>query len=153
MFFSAYSQKDNFRGHVSDRHDGANFPGVIVELSQNEKVVYKSQTDIDGDFSIKNVKFGIYEFKLKYIDYETYVNQEFHFNKNNKIFEFVYPSPCKESVKVCPKNHSDKLIPIVYGLPRENLVKKAKKSKVYLGGCILTDCDPKWYCKKHSIKF
>lgn len=153
MFLSAYSQKDNFRGHVSDRHDGANFPGVIVELSIDGKVIHESQTDFDGNFSIKDVEFGPYDFKLKYVGYETYIIKDFYFNRNDRVFEFIYPNPCKKSVKVCPENHTNKLIPVVYGLPGENLMKKAKKGKVYLGGCIVTDCDPKWYCKKHRLIF
>jgi hypothetical protein len=155
IFISAHSQKDNFRGHVSDINNGENFHGITVELYQSGKIVYQAQTDIDGNFYIQDVEVGSYEFRLKYIGYETYVIKEFYFSRNDRVFEFDFPDPCKETVKICPKNHSDKLIPIVYGLPRGNgkLLRQAKNGKVILGGCVVTYCDPKWYCKKHNISF
>jgi hypothetical protein len=81
------------------------------------------------------------------------VIKDFYFNRNDRVFQFIFPNPCKKSVKVCPENHTNKLIPIVYGLPGEKLIRKAKKGKVMLGGCIVTDCDPKWYCKVHKLMF
>jgi len=32
-------------------------------------------------------------------------------------------------------------------------MKRAKKGKIWLGGCVITECDPKWYCKIHKIEF
>lgn len=51
----------------------------------------------------------------------------------------------------CPEGHSDKVIPIEYGMPSEELFEKADSGLVYLGGCQLGEDD--WYCKKHDITF
>ena len=152
-FLIGFSQNGDLIGHVSDRQDGANFPGVAVELSKNGKVIYEAQTDFDGNFAIKNVEFGQYEFKLNCCGNQSLIIKEFYFSTIDKVFEFIYPSPCKESVKLCPENHSDNLIPIVYGLPEKKLIKASKKGKVMLGGCVITDCSPKWFCTKHKLTF
>lgn len=153
VFIQAYSQKGDFSGHVTDRHDGSNFTGVTVELNENGKVVYEAQTDFDGNFVIKNVEFGPYEFKLNCCGHQSLIIKEFYFSRNDRVLDFIYPNPCKESVKLCPQNHSDNLIPIVYGLPGEKLLKASKKGKVILGGCVITDCSPEWFCKKHKLTF
>jgi hypothetical protein len=36
------------------------------------------------------------------------------------------------------------LIPIVYGLPSEYTIQKAKEGSVWLGGCVVTPYDSKW---------
>ena len=53
-------------------------------------------------------------------------------------------------VPECPKKHSDNIVPIVYGLV---VLKKEYKDSVYLGGCTVSECDPKYYCKTHKIMF
>lgn len=54
---------------------------------------------------------------------------------------------------VCPKCKSDKkVLPIFYGLTTGKFMKKNKK-KYYFGGCELTGCNPKWYCKTDQLKF
>ena len=52
----------------------------------------------------------------------------------------------------CPKGHSDQIIPIVYGYPGPKLMREANECKVKLGGCIVQESDPKWYCKIHKIE-
>jgi hypothetical protein len=153
IFFPLYSQTADFKGHVVEKHpDSHDFPGVIVKLIQNEKIAYQTQTDINGNFILKNVDFGNYEFKLSYVGYPDLHIKEFYFQTENRIFEFTFPD-CKKSVRKCPKNHSDRLIPIVYGFPSEKMMKASKKGKIILGGCVVTGCDPKWHCKKHNISF
>lgn len=51
----------------------------------------------------------------------------------------------------CPKNHTDSIIPIVYGYPSEELFAKSDSGLVALGGCGLSD--ENWYCKIHKISF
>jgi hypothetical protein len=70
------------------------------------------------------------------------------------LFDIVHPGPCSESLKTCPNgNHSDNLIPIVYGLPGKKSRRKSENGKIKLDGCIVTGCDPKWYCKQHDLEF
>ncbi|HEY4482353.1 MAG TPA: hypothetical protein VI489_05830 [Candidatus Brocadiaceae bacterium] len=47
--------------------------------------------------------------------------------------------------------HTDKIVPIVYGLPTSETIEKEKKGELYIRGC-LRDKE-NWYCKKHDIAF
>ncbi|MBN2891346.1 MAG: hypothetical protein JXL97_05730 [Bacteroidales bacterium] len=54
----------------------------------------------------------------------------------------------------CPVDgHYDSIIPIVYGLPSPKLMKQAERGKVKLGGCMVYNDNPQWYCKKHDVAF
>ena len=52
---------------------------------------------------------------------------------------------------VCKKN--DGVIQILYGLPGEELFNEAEQGKVKLGGCVVTNFDPHWYCKRDKKEF
>ena len=56
-----------------------------------------------------------------------------------------------ESSPICPKNHTDSIVPIIYGMPNEELFMQADSGLVWLGGCEITDDDKYWHCKKHNI--
>jgi len=48
----------------------------------------------------------------------------------------------------CPKCKSTKkVVPILYGLPPPHLEVMAWKGWVVLGGCIIHENNPNWYCK------
>jgi hypothetical protein len=56
----------------------------------------------------------------------------------------------------CPRcGKSDKVIPIIYGMPGEELFREQEAGLVRLGGCIISDegKDLKWYCKRDREKF
>ncbi len=44
------------------------------------------------------------------------------------------------------------VIPIVYGHPGPELREAAERGEVFLGGCVITEDDPLWYCRdcEHS---
>lgn len=49
----------------------------------------------------------------------------------------------------CPKcGSSQGVVPIVYGYPGEELMKKAQKGDVKLGGCIIGENNPNWHCNR-----
>lgn len=60
----------------------------------------------------------------------------------------------------CPKCGSEKIAPILYGMPAfdEEMEQKLKSQEHYLGGCCVTDSDPLYHCfgcgkdfgKKHA---
>ena len=59
-------------------------------------------------------------------------------------------------LKHCPKeakDHSNRIIPIVYGEPTSTSLKKAEQGIIKLGGCIVDIHSPRWHCKKHDIDF
>ncbi|MBK7131083.1 MAG: hypothetical protein IPM74_11270 [Crocinitomicaceae bacterium] len=61
--------------------------------------------------------------------------------------------PANTKNPTCPHQHQDSIIPIVYGYPSEELFNQSDSGLVMLGGCMISDCDPYWYCKKHNLSF
>jgi len=48
---------------------------------------------------------------------------------------------------------SEKLVKIVYGMPDVDLWKKAEQRKVFIGGCCVSECSPKYHCYKCRKSF
>jgi hypothetical protein len=79
----------------------------------------------------------------------------------NLVLRFKVDGPClyyhpSDYIPTCPKNHRDSIIPIFYGLivSAGNTVTKDKKEwKAKYAGCVITGCDPRFYCKEHDIEF
>ncbi len=79
----------------------------------------------------------------------------------NLILSVTFNGPCLYDhpagyIPTCPKNHTDSIISIVYGLivtKGDTLVKDKKDMKVRYAGCLITGCDPQFYCKEHDIEF
>lgn len=48
----------------------------------------------------------------------------------------------------CPKCNGNSIAKILWGLPAmsEKLEQQLNEGKVVLGGCCVTDNDPKWHC-------
>jgi hypothetical protein len=44
-----------------------------------------------------------------------------------------------------PKGVPPRLVPLVMGLPRPETIERAKRGEVVLGGCIVSDFEPKYY--------
>lgn len=51
-------------------------------------------------------------------------------------------------IKKCPKCGSDRVAPILYGLPvfDEDLKRKIESEEIYLGGCCVGNADPQFHC-------
>jgi len=73
----------------------------------------------------------------------------------------VFPPDCSYNRHVlnrtCPKcNKRDKVIPIKYGL-RVPLYDKngniIDEGEYRPRGCVVSDCDPSWYCKRDKVEF
>ena len=55
---------------------------------------------------------------------------------------------------VCPVCKSSKnVVPIIYGKPCTELIKKAERGECKLGGCTPDENSPRNYCKKDKIQF
>jgi len=48
----------------------------------------------------------------------------------------------------CPYCRSRKVVHIVYGMPRSELMEASERGEVELGGCVIGENDPDWHCKK-----
>lgn len=53
----------------------------------------------------------------------------------------------------CPYCGAGQIIPIVYGLPNNDLRLEAEKGLIYLGGCCVDESNPEWYCKLCKKQF
>ncbi len=52
----------------------------------------------------------------------------------------------EDETAVCPECSSENAIPIIYGKPGQELVEKAERGEVKLGGCVVSRESPYWYC-------
>lgn len=79
----------------------------------------------------------------------------------NLVLSFTFNGSClydhpANYIPTCPKNHTDSIIQISYGLIAtrgDTFIKDKKEMKVKYGGCVMTGCDPQFYCKEHDIDF
>jgi hypothetical protein len=46
--------------------------------------------------------------------------------------------------------HTDRLLPIVYGRPTPKTMRRAQQGTVVLRGCLVSGCDPRYYCPVHK---
>jgi hypothetical protein len=61
-----------------------------------------------------------------------------------------------EVISRCPvesEDHSDQIIPIVYGEPTDETLANVKKGEILHGGCVVDANSPRWHCKKHDVNF
>lgn len=148
-----FAQNVDIKGHITNTTDNSNFGWVNIYLIKNEITIFGSVTDENGNFELKNIPTGLYDIKINTIGFKDKLIANFLINPDTKNLDIKYPNPCIPSKKICPFGHKKNLIPIIYGFPDKKLLKKAKEEKIKLGGCNITDCDPKWYCKTHKILF
>ena len=60
---------------------------------------------------------------------------------------YHYPATSRPA---CVGGHTDRLVPIVYGRPTPQAVRQAKQGNLVLRGCLVSDCDPRYYCPVHK---
>ncbi len=47
----------------------------------------------------------------------------------------------------CPHCNCDNVAEIAFGYPGPEMLEEAERGDIVLGGCCVTDNDPKWHCK------
>ena len=114
-------------------------------------------TDTNGRFKIENMEVGEYKINFSLIGYGRPKMKEVKIYQDSAVFIKINLTQCEydylgqPSCPIC--NKTDEAIPILYGDPTKRTLKRAKKGKVWLGGCIISNCDPHWYCKRDKNKF
>ena len=115
-------------------------------------------SDEDGIFRA-NLPPGEYWVKATYVGYCD-SSQLIYIKDSSETKIFIgLPAYCKydknRKYKLCPVcNKEDMTIPIVYGLLVRKGKQKLKKGKDYIAGdCLITCCDPTWYCKRDKYSF
>ena len=59
----------------------------------------------------------------------------------------------KKTKSQCPKCKSKKVISIVYGYPSAEMWKLSEEGKIEIGGCIVRNNNPNYFCKGCGNKF
>jgi len=148
-----FAQDGSLTGHISYLEDSCDFNNVTLLILKEGQIVSGSVTDKYGKYEIKDIPYGKYDLKIFTLGFRDKIVYNYEIKENSQTENFIYPDPCKSSKRICPHGHKDSVIPILYGYPTVRNMKKAKKGKIKLVGCVVTDCDPKWHCKKHDIDF
>ncbi|MFZ4399191.1 MAG: carboxypeptidase-like regulatory domain-containing protein [Bacteroidales bacterium] len=68
------------KGKVIDKKTGETLVGAIVNVGNSE---YKTYTDLNGNFEIKNVKEGNYNIVVSYISYKSSLLEQAIVKSNN----------------------------------------------------------------------
>ncbi len=127
---------------------------------REKKIVSKITVIQDGVYLIKDLPEGYYKFEFHSFESRSrilYIDSVKVFNDSTTVLKVIYPGPCKfiytqGLAPECPYNHTDKIVRILYGYPTKKMMKKAKKGLIFLGGCTISDCDPRYYCTLHKIE-
>lgn len=129
---------------------------VFVHLERDTVQVGMVGLNRTGNFKFVNVAAGTYRIVIRQFGERDAVTNGVVVKRDTLIENaFPYPPPCmfsSERHPRCLNGHKDKIIPIVYGLPNEKLLTRAKKGKVRLAGCLVTSCDPRFWCTLHQIE-
>ena len=159
--FKPAAQFGTIEGKVDFVDEIVSKQGVEVLLNIRDSIVYRTYANEQGYFQFDSIPTGTYSLSIKQIGYRIVTVDEIRVNEGslvNVTVQFPHPLPCpynyaKDSKPMCVKGHTDNIIPIVYGLPGKRLMKKARKGKIHLGGCNVSNCDPMFYCATHKLEF
>ncbi len=151
---TSFAQYGTIDGTVVYKPNSSALPGATV-------VVFGTRigtiSDVNGYFSIDSLEAGSYDLVIQHIGLGQDMIRSIAVSDNSKttVTLRLPPGDCSESKsKNCPIDGSAvEVIPIVYGLPSAKTMRKAEKGKVWLGGCIVTGCDPQWYCQRHKHEY
>ena len=131
-----------------------------IFFNKGNKMAKRFTVLSSGSYLIKDLVEGDYDlevFSFQSSARRLYLKNMHFYKDSTNLLSIVYPPPCKfiysKGYKpLCPFNHSDKIIPIIYGFPTSKTMKKANKGLIHLGGCMISDCDPHYYCTIHKIE-
>jgi hypothetical protein len=163
LFFvslTTYCQNGQIVGQIVRNNDPfLEYKYLTAILKQGDSVIKGTIPDQSGIFKIGEINKGIYSLTIRQIGYRDFVTDSLQILGDTILqLNLKYPPTCiyiyaKDQNLTCKNGHSDKIIPIVYGLPTKKTMNKAKKGLVKLGGCIVSECDPHYFCTVHKIEF
>jgi hypothetical protein len=148
---NTYCQTNQILGNLIPREEIINIKFLTVSLQEGDSSIRKTATDSLGHFSFSSIRSGTYYFIITQAGRNNFTTDSFHIF-NDTSLNITYPQPCSYSGEKpkCLDGHKDNIVPISYGLPTVKAMKRAKKGTIFLGGCIVPYCAPKFYCKLHK---
>lgn len=156
LTLSAFCQNGQVTGQIALQESSMEFKYLKVVLQKGESTIKGTIPDSSGYFALKDVPTGSYTLVIRQLGFRDAVTDSLVVSDGATItLNLPYPPPCKFIYEKgqkpkCIGGHTDGIIPIAYGLPTKKTMKKAEKGLVHLAGCIVTDCDPQYYCKIHN---
>ena len=150
--FNALSQKGKIIGVLATSEQNLNLGGTRIKLLQNNSIIKETIANDLGHFALSDISNETYSLQIYQIGFRTYTVDSLKISQDSTLqLTIKYPPDClfnyPEKYKPkCIGGHTNGIIPIVYGLPNQKTMKKASNGFVHLGGCIVTDCDPKYFC-------
>lgn len=154
--FLGFSQTGSIQGHIINRDTSKPIAWVNIYLEKTKLAV---ATDVEGNFALDGISIGVYNIHISHIDYgDTIVKAVQVIADSTICLDIEFPLSCryKQSInnKTCPVcKKKNQVIPILFGFPSEKLIEKAMNNKVRLGGCMISNCMPHWYCLRDSLEF
>jgi len=150
----SYAQVTTLTGTVKDTESPHGFPAATLLFKQGEATVTGAGTDSDGHFRVASIAPGTYDIEIQALGFRTKTVRGVVITAAEPVM-LAFPGPCTfhysgNQRPACIGGHTDHLRPIVYGLPGKKAMARAKAGKIYLGGCQLTGCDPRYYCPIHQ---
>jgi hypothetical protein len=136
-------------------------PATIQLLTDTNSFPASNINNI-GKMTYTNIQPGHYKILISGRGQTSVIRDSILVGQGQKlVLNFKITGPCLYDrpvgyIPTCPKNHTDNIIPIVYGLIAtrgDTFIKNKKDDKVRYAGCVTTDCDPQFYCKQHDIEF
>jgi Ca-activated chloride channel family protein len=102
------------KGKITDAADNSEISFANIQLFQAGKVVSATQSDINGDYILKNLTAGKYSIKITMVGYSDYKMNEFPLAENEqKVMNIKLKAsavPLQEVVSVKDCNKKDKLV-------------------------------------------
>jgi hypothetical protein len=138
------------------------FRPATIQLMTDTNSFPSSNINNIGKITYRDIKTGHYKILISGQGQTPVIRDSIIVKKGQQlVLNININGPClfdhpKNYIPTCPKNHRDSIIPIHYGLitRRGNeFIKDKKAEKVKYGGCLITECDPQFYCKQHEIEF
>ena len=148
------AQVTNLTGTVKDTESEHGFPAATLLFKQGEATVTGASTDSAGHFRLASMAPGTYDVEIQALGFRVKTVRGVVVPTTGP-FVLAFPGPCTclyagSQRPACVGGHTDHLLPIVYGLPGKRALARAKAGKIYLGGCQITGCDPRYYCPFHQ---
>jgi hypothetical protein len=135
---------------------------AIIQLFTETKFFPASNINNIGRVTYTDIQPGHYKILISGRGQTPLIKDSIWVRQGQKlVLNFKINGPCLYDhpvgyIPTCPRNHTDNIIPIVYGLIAtrgDTFIKNKKDEEIRYAGCVTTDCDPQFYCKQHDIEF
>lgn len=138
---------------------------VILKSRKDKTILDSVKVDKELGFVFEDIKEDSVQVFFSLRNYPTdrsYIITLAEGETKNVAFDFRSTCPYSERKTKCPTCHKkDAVIPISYGLTfqikmvgKDGKEKKSKKkNRAKEGGCVVSDCQPYWYCERDELEF